>query len=124
MTVLQELAADLRASGGLLADATVDPPPDATTLSVREDYALLTEAIREGYLQHAGQGRVLRDDDPDLALLAGDHLYALGLARLAQIGDLDAIGTLAEAIARCARALAEDDPAAAEAAWEWATSRL
>ena len=30
-------------------------------------------------------------DDPDLALLAGDRLYALGLQKLAAAGDLEAI---------------------------------
>jgi hypothetical protein len=29
--------------------------------------------------------------DPDLALLAGDYLYALGLERLAALADLEAI---------------------------------
>jgi predicted DNA-binding protein (UPF0251 family) len=33
---------------------------------------------------------VVRTHDPDLALLAGDRLYALGLARLAVLGDLGA----------------------------------
>ena len=61
---------------------------------------LLVEAIREGYLLHYGEGRVLRPDDPDLALLAGDRLYALGLARLAELGDLEAVAALADVISR------------------------
>ena len=32
--------------------------------------------------------------EPDLRLLAGDALYALGLARLAERGDLDAVAEL------------------------------
>ena len=43
----------------------------------------MVEAVREGYLLHYGDGRVVRGADPDLALLAGDYLYALGLERLA-----------------------------------------
>ena len=82
------------------------------------DYALLVEAIREGYLQHYGEGRVVRTADPDLALLAGDRLYALGLARLAELGDLDAVAELADVISLCAQAHAEGDPERAAAVWE------
>jgi hypothetical protein len=78
----------------------------------------LVEAIYEGYLQHYADGRVLRTQDPDLALLAGDRLYALGLARLAELGDLDAVEVLAGVISRAAQAHAEGDPEAAQAAWE------
>ena len=66
-----------------------------------EDYALLVEAIREGYLLHYASGRVVRPEDPDLSLLAGDRLYALGLERLAELGDLDAVGELADVISLC-----------------------
>ena len=66
-------------------------------------------AIREGYEQHYGQGRVLRTEDRDLALLAGDRLYALGLALLADRGDLRAVAVLADLISECASAHAEDD---------------
>ena len=63
-------------------------------------------------------GRVVRPEDPDLALLAGDRLYALGLERLAAIGDLDAVAELADVIALCAQAHAEGDPARADAVWD------
>ena len=46
-------------------------------------------AVLEGCLLHYGEPQVLQIADPDLALLAGDRLYALGLAQLAAIGDLD-----------------------------------
>src|SRR5215217_7038018 len=52
------------------------------------EYTLLFEAIREGYLLHYGEPRLLADADPDLRLLAGDYLYAVGLERLAALGDL------------------------------------
>ena len=55
--------------------------------------------------------------EPDLALLAGDRLYALGLERLAAAGDLDGIAALAEVISHCAQAQVDADPARAEAAW-------
>ena len=56
--------------------------------------------------------------DPDLSLLAGDRLYALGPARLAELGDLEAVGELADAIGLAAQAHAEGDPERAAAVWE------
>ena len=70
----------------------------------------MLEAIREGYLLHYGDGRVVRADDPDLALLAGDRLYALGLERLAELGDLARVVELADVISRVRPAHAEGDP--------------
>ena len=74
-------------------------------------------AVREGYELHYGTPAVVRASDPDLALLAGDRLYALGLERLAAAGDLDGIAALAEVISHCAQAQVDADPARAEAAW-------
>lgn len=71
----------------------------------------------EGCLLHYGEPRALQIDDPDLALLAGDRLYALGLDRLAAIGDLGAIAELADIIALSAQAHATGDEALALAAW-------
>jgi hypothetical protein len=71
------------------------------------EYALVVEAVREGYLLHYGTPRLLRTDDPDLALLAGDYLYALGIERLAALGDSRAIVLLADLISRCAQLHAE-----------------
>ena len=114
------LAETLHAEGGLLAAAVApDAPPDG-----EGPYAAVLAAIREGYEQHYGQGRVLRTDDRDLALLAGDRLYALGLALLAEQGDLRAVGVLADLISECAAAHAEDDRARADTAWSRATTAL
>jgi hypothetical protein len=119
---LARLAAELRAAGGLLADAVVDtdaPTPHGDLVAGRgRDYPLLVEAIREGYLLHYGSGRVVATDDPDLALLAGDRLYALGLARLAELGDLDGVRVLADVISLCAQSHAEGNPARAAQAWD------
>ena len=101
------LADRLREQGGLLAGAVVDG--DVAFNAV--------EAIREGELVHYGQGRVVSTEDPDLALLAGDWLYALGLSELAARGDLDEVARLAAVIALCAKAHAEGRPEDAEAAW-------
>lgn len=62
------------------------------------EYAFVIEAVREGYLAHHGTPRLLAAADADLALLAGDYLYALGLDRLAALGDLEAVTELADLI--------------------------
>jgi hypothetical protein len=73
-----------------------------------EEYTLLVEAIREGYLLHYETPRLIEDADPDLRLLAGDYLYALGLERLAARGDLDAVRELADLISLSAQIHAQD----------------
>jgi hypothetical protein len=71
------------------------------------EYGLVIESIREGYLLHYGTPRILAGLDSDLALLAGDHMYALGLERLAGLGDLEAVRELADLISLCAQIAAE-----------------
>lgn len=129
---LTALAAAVRADGGLLADVVVDPPAGAAAAlgdvaaagpraAGREaDLALVVEAVREGYLLHYApdRTRVVVTGDRDLGLLAGDRLYALGLARLAEMGDLEAVAELTDVIALCAGAHAAGAPDLAEAVWE------
>jgi hypothetical protein len=81
------------------------------------EYELLVEMILEGARLHFGEPRVLRTDDPDLALLLGDQLYALGLARLSAIGDLSAVSELADVISLVAQAQAASDAPLAQAVW-------
>src|SRR3954466_5529957 len=81
------------------------------------EYALVVEAVREGYLLHYGEPRLLRGHDDDLALLAGDYLYALGIERLAALGDADAVAVLAELIGRCAQLHTEDRAVDVPALW-------
>jgi hypothetical protein len=83
-----------------------------------EEYELLIEMILEGAHLHYGPQRVVRTDDRDLALLLGDQLYAMGLSRLAALGDLAAVRELADVISRVAQAHADGDPEKADAAWE------
>jgi hypothetical protein len=128
--VSEALAATLRAEGGLLAGALrddVDPAPSAPAARAaagprsaehRAETELLVEAVHEGHLLHYGAGRTVRQDDEDLALLAGDRLYALGLDRLARLGDLPSVEALAEVIAACAQAHAAGAPDQALRAWE------
>ena len=125
MSALDDLAAELRAEGGLVASAVCETPHgSALPEGPREDVRFLLEAIREGELLHYDRGRVVATDDRDLALLAGDRLYALGLERLASLGDLEAVAALADLISVCARAHAEGRPELAEAAWADAAARV
>jgi hypothetical protein len=129
---LDRLAALVRAEGGLLAAALHDdatlradgatPYGDAIASAPRADghiadLPLVIEAVREGYLLHYGEPRLMSREDDDLALLAGDRLYALGLERLAAAGDLDAVSALADLIALSAQAQAAADPPLADAVW-------
>lgn len=66
------------------------------------DYSFVFESVLEGYLLHYGEPR-LELDDPDQRLIEGDLAYALGLARLAEVGDLEAVSELADLISLCAQ---------------------
>ena len=68
-----------------------------------QEYALVVESVLEGYLLHFGRTRLLDTADDDLRLLAGDYMYALGLSRLARLGDLAAVRALADLITLSAR---------------------
>jgi hypothetical protein len=83
----------------------------------REEYELLVEAIYEGYLLHYGSPRVVRAPDADLRLLAGDRLYAIGLARLVELGDTHAVAELADTITLSALAQGAGDAGLADAVW-------
>jgi hypothetical protein len=82
------------------------------------------EAVYEGYLMHYGEPRAFAGMDEDLRLLAGDALYALGLARLAEAGDLEAVAALSDLISRSAQAQAEGRAEDAEALWESSAEAL
>jgi hypothetical protein len=81
-----------------------------------DEYLLLVEAIREGYLLHYETPRLIEGADDDLRLLAGDYLYALGLERLAARGDLEAVRELADLISLSAQVHAENGDAVARRA--------
>jgi len=81
------------------------------------DYAFIVEAIREGYLLHYGEPRLIAGAEDDLALLAGDHLYALGLECLAGMGDLEAVRELADLISLSAQLHDDGDHEEAGALW-------
>jgi hypothetical protein len=88
------------------------------------EYAVVVEAVREGYLLHYGEPRLIAGHDADLGLLAGDYLYALGLDRLAALGDTEAVAVLSELIGRCAQLHAEGRGNEVEGLWPEAARRI
>jgi hypothetical protein len=120
---LGDLAAQLREEGTPISPHVVDPAP-AGELDLPPEHALVVEAVREGYLLHYGEPRLLRGHDEDLALLAGDYLYALGLDRLAALGDTESVDLLAELISICAQLHAENHPAEVQEHWDMAISKI
>jgi hypothetical protein len=128
---LRTLAAQLRAEDSVVSPhvADTDAPAALGELAASGPaaagdpaaYALVIESVREGYLLHYGEPRVVMGADPDLRLLAGDYLYALGLERLAGVGDLPAVRELSDLISLGAQLNAEDPgsppPRAGEALW-------
>jgi len=134
--VLERLATLLREEGGLMATLVGSEPPidparepamrsparvaaeGPRTEGRREEYELLVEAIYEGYLVHYGSPRVVRPAEADLGLLAGDQLYAIGLAMLVGLGDTAAVAELADTITLSALAHGAGEPALAEAVWD------
>ena len=115
MSVLDDLAAAAPASLRPYARPQPGPPRFDGALGER---LFVLEAVYEGYLLHYGESRLFEGMDPDLRLLAGDALYALGLARLAESGDLPAVAELSDLISRSAQAHAEGRGDEAEALWE------
>jgi hypothetical protein len=132
---LQRLRALLLGEGGLMAslvepveerrrsgDSELESPAQLAASGPRaeghrEDYELLIEAIYEGYLLHYGTPRVACTAEADLGLLAGDRLYALGLARLVALGDTAAVAELADTITLSALAQGAGEPELADAVW-------
>lgn len=89
------------------------------------DRAFVLEAVYEGFLLHYREPRAFATEmEPDLRLLAGDSLYALGLERLAREGDLTAVAALADLISKCAQAEAENRPHDVPQLWEETAARL
>jgi hypothetical protein len=83
----------------------------------REEYELLVEAIYEGYLLHYGAPRAVQVPEADLRLLAGDRLYAIGLAHLVELADTFAVAELADTITLSALAQGAGAASLADAVW-------
>lgn len=116
MSALTDLAEQLREEDTPISPCVADPGPDEA-FAPRGEYAYVLEAVREGYQLHYEDSRLLEGHDEDLALLAGDYLYALGIERLAAMGDTDAVLTLANLIGASAQLHAEGRAEGAPALW-------
>jgi hypothetical protein len=109
--VFEEIASAASAESPLWAEAL--RPQDERAGEVvfsplgPEQHALGIETIYEGYLVHYGHSRLFAPADDDTALLLGDYLYAQGLVRVAETGDVAAVADLAELISLCGQAKAE-----------------
>jgi hypothetical protein len=119
---LRRLAEQLRGEVTPISPHVVDPPGPPADLPA--DYDYVAEAVREGYLLHYGDSRLLSGHDEDLALLAGDYLYALGIERLAQMGDTDAVLVLADLISTSAQLHTEGRTEQLSARWSEAEQTI
>jgi hypothetical protein len=123
VTLLDEVVAN--ADPALAGHALPDPGPGRfEDLDATPERRIVLEAVHEGYLMHYGDPRAFAGMDDDLRLLAGDALYALGLSRLAEAGDLEAVTELSDLISASARAHVEGRPADAAALWERSAALL
>jgi hypothetical protein len=121
VTVLDDIAAAAGPGFGAPGRSNAGPLRFGGELG---DRLFVLEAVYEGYLLHYGTSRLFEGMDDDLRLLAGDALYALGLARLAAAGDLPAVAELSDLISRSAQAHAEGRGADAEALWDASAAAL
>jgi hypothetical protein len=104
------IADGARAESRLWGDALRPESTEEPVFSplAEERYALGLETIYEGYLVHYGTPRLFAPPDCDTALLLGDYLYAHGLVRVADAGDVDAVADLSELISLCSQLRAEE----------------
>ena len=123
MTLIDAVVA--AADPGLREHAVTDPGPGRFEgLETTPERRFVLEAVYEGYLLHYGEPRAFAGMDDDLRLLGGDAMYALGLQRLADEGDLEAVRELSDLISRTAQAHAEGRSGDAAALWERSSERL
>jgi hypothetical protein len=124
VSALRALAAQLRDEDTPISPHVVDPGEERAFAVDAGEYAFVIEAVREGYLFHYGEPRLLRGHDKDLALLAGDYLYAIGIERLAAMGDAKAVLVLADLISTSAQLHAEGRENETPALWHGAVRDL
>jgi hypothetical protein len=132
---LERLAELLREQGGLMASlldgdpsdtGPADTGPSDTGLTGESPTLHNSQPLAVGPLSNGGGPAQIAAAGPraqphapeaDLGLLAGDQLYALGLARLVALGDLEAVAELADVIAFTALAQGEGRGDLALAIW-------
>jgi hypothetical protein len=115
---LGRLAEQLREERTPISGHVVDPA------GVESYDSAVLDAVREGYLLHYGEPRLLAGHDDDLAVLAGDYLYALGIERLAESGDCAAVLLLAELIGDCAQRHVEGRAGEVAGLWREAVAAI
>ena len=130
-SALDQVAARLRGERSVIAPFVIAPTATPVlgplaaagprAASNPAEYSFVVEAIREGYELHYGTSHVLDGQDRKLSLLAGDYLYALGLERLAELRDAEAVAELSDLISLSAACHAEGNEAAVPALWLAAT---
>jgi hypothetical protein len=123
MAALAELAAAV--DPALRPYAVADPPSGVWERRFDDrTRAFVFEAVYEAFQLHYGSPRAFDGMDDDLRLLAGDAIYALALERLADAGDLPAVGELADLISLSAVAQAEGRDALVRRLWEASAEAL
>jgi hypothetical protein len=109
--VWETIAAGAGAESALWRDVLLPPEERAAepvfSPLAPSEHRVGVETIYEGYLVHYGRSRLFARGDGDVAILLGDYLYAHGLVRVAEAGDVDAVADLAELISLCAQGRAE-----------------
>ncbi len=124
---LQQLTEQLRHQDTVISSHVVEPSSEPVlgpltaagprAAGAQAEYSLVVESIREGYELHYGTSRILDGQDENLGLLAGDYLYALGLERLAGLGDDEAVAELSDLISLSAACHAEGSEPIVPALW-------
>ena len=119
------IADEAAAESQLWADALRNDPEHEPVFSPLADerWALGLETIYEAYLLHYGRPRLFAPRDRHTALLLGDYLYAHGLVRIAEHGEVDVVAELAALISVCAQLRADDSRGDGEA-WAATAGRL
>lgn len=123
MSALSDLAQQLRSEATPVSPHVVDPSPEQA-FAPEGDYAPILEAVREGHQLHYSTSRLLKGHDENLALLAGDYLYALGIKKLAALGDSDAVLVLADLISASAQLHTEGRGDEVASAWKQAVEGI
>ena len=125
ISVWVAIAEEAAAESALWAEALRPDPEHEAVFSPLADerWALGLETIYEGYLLHYGRPRLFAPRDRHTALLLGDYLYAHGLVRIADHGEVEAVAEFAELISVCAQLRADGAQGDGEA-WAATAGRL
>ena len=107
--------------------AALLPPDERQEIAVfsplgDQRFALGLETIYEGYLLHYGSSRLFAPPDAESTVLLGDYLYAHGLVRIAELGDVEVVADLAELISLCAQLRADRPTTGRGEGGAWAAS--